>query len=73
MPHLVRYNPETACQPEGKHHPHRLICADPDCGCEEIYSIEGEERWSQYTVLQCCICRTDWPCQVQRTKHLAPR
>ena len=60
MPWLERANPETPCQPEGAHHPHRLRCSDSDCDC--WLTLGGEE----YSVLACCVCGQDWPCETKR-------
>lgn len=67
MSNLVRDNPETACQPDGAHHPHMWVCDDPDCDgegmpCELAY--EG--------ILICCVCGGDWPCKTKR-QHMAER
>lgn len=65
---LVRENPETPCQPDGAHHPHKLVCDDPDCegeglACELAY--DG--------LLRCCVCGGDWPCSTKREHEAARR
>ena len=73
MGYMVRKNPATPCQPEGKHHPHRWICADVECGCEDDWPIgPNTSEWGPYTELNCCICRSEWPCQYIKTKHKSP-
>ena len=61
MPLLVRENPETPCQPGGAHHPHRMVCSDPDCDC----STDTEDG-RPYSALTCCVCHQDWPCETKR-------
>jgi hypothetical protein len=56
---MVRQYPAIPCQPEGKHHPHRWVCVDPDCGCEYI---DGKP----YSRLDCCVCKQAWPCAHKR-------
>lgn len=53
MPWLVRINPESPCQ-EGQHHPHRLGCEDPECGCGLVVQV-------------CCVCDHDWPCPTKKS------
>lgn len=65
MPWLERQNPETPCQPDGAHHPHRMICGDSDCDC---WQDDGQP----YSLLTCCVCGQDWPCETKRT-HVADR
>lgn len=63
MPIPVRTNPETPCQPDGAHHPHRWHCPDPECG--GAYRCEFDE-------LICCVCNEYWPCTTNR-EHAAAR
>ena len=59
MPWLTRANPETACQPDGAHHPHRLVCDDTECDC--VLDL-GEP----FNSLVCCVCRWEWPCPTKK-------
>lgn len=56
---MVRQNPETPCQPNGAHHPHRWVCIDEDCGCDWL---DGRH----YSRLECCVDGQDWPCETKR-------
>lgn len=47
---FVRVHPETPCQPNGAHHPHRWQCTDPDC---------APEGYCDYAPLICCVCKQD--------------
>ena len=60
MPWMERANPETPCQPNGAHHPHRFVCGDTDCDCYETF---GEPL----SDLRCCVCGQDWPCDTKRS------
>jgi hypothetical protein len=52
---MIRVNPETPCQPDGAHHPHKWRCDDPvDCG--------GPEDPCDWEPLLCCVCGGVWPC-----------
>jgi len=64
MPDLVRVNPDTPCQPDGAHHPHRWECVDPDC--------DGWGVRCDYAPLDCCICNREWPCDTKQ-EHEAAR
>jgi len=55
---FVRVNPETPCQPNGAHHPHRWTCTDPDC---------APEGYCDYAPLICCVCNQEWPCETKRS------
>lgn len=62
---LVRVNPDTPCQPNGAHHPHRWRCDDPyDCG--------GPGFPCDYAPLDCCVCGQEWPCETKQA-HEAER
>ena len=54
---LVRKHPENPCSPS--HHPHDLICAEPDCGCDYLTGRPFEVR-------TCCVCGEDWPCSYRQ-------
>jgi hypothetical protein len=68
MPMLVRENPKTPCQPDGAHHPHRMICGDPDCDC-----WQDADDGQPFNVLTCCIDGEDWPCNTKRGHEAARR
>lgn len=70
MSHLVRMNPETPCQSDGAHHPHRWVCVDPECGCEDDY--DDGQGFGPYRPLDCCVCGQEWPCATKR-QHVAER
>jgi hypothetical protein len=63
MPYLERKNPETPCQPNGAHHPHRLVCSDPDDDCWDEWQ---PGKFGPYNRLACCVCDQDWPCETKR-------
>lgn len=61
-PTFVRVNPETPCQPNGAHHPHRWNCVDPDC---------APEGYCEYAPLLCCVCSQEWPCDTRQERDAA--
>jgi hypothetical protein len=64
MPDLVRVNPDTPCQPDGAHHPHRWECIDPQCDYPGVPC--------DYAPLTCCVCHQEWPCDTKQ-EHTAAR
>ena len=62
MPFLERENPETPCQPNGAHHPHRMTCGDSDCDC-----WQDADDGRPYGLLACCVCHEEWPCPTKRS------
>lgn len=70
MPMLERYTPSTSCQPNEAHHPHLMICSDPDDECWD--DLDDGRGYMQYHELTCCVCRQDWPCDTKKA-HVAER
>jgi hypothetical protein len=70
MPYLERANPRTECPTTGAHHPHRMICGDPDDDC---YDEWRPGKWEQYNLLQCCVCAEEWPCPTKQRNRLLRR
>lgn len=71
---IVRANPDTPCQPNDAHHPHRYHCDDPDCCGPENWRENGvgEFVWLGKLGLECCVCGQDWPCATKR-QHVVAR
>lgn len=67
---IVRVNPQTPCQPDGAHHPHRYACYDMDCCGPEAFDEKG--NWLGELGLECCVCYETWPCKTKR-EHVLSR